>query len=141
MSKQQEVGKPSYIQEIVIFGFAAVALILAVLKYPNTNLLAWFIPAGVIAVYLVHRFLTGELDKKHRKSVSSSENSVSWKQLSIQIATYVSLYLITTGLLRGSVQGYNELFSVCIAVGYFFLVPLALKKFVWPKFFADKKGV
>lgn len=132
MNKEQllQVGPKA---GLVVFGVAAVALLLAIMQYPNTSAFGWIVPIGIISVYVLFNMWTAAINTKTKKPALNIKNQLTWKQLVVQLVTYFTLYFVTTGLLRASVGGYNELFSVAIAVVYFFAVPMALSRFFWTK--------
>lgn len=139
--KAKKNDNKSTVEEIAVIGSISAAFVPAMMQStPATNPIAWIAPSGIIAVYVLFRLWNADWRKETKKRNEPVKPEPSWTQLAIQLALYTGLYFITTGLLRGNIDGYNELFSVLIALGYFVAVPFVLKRLVWPKFYADKRG-
>lgn len=131
MSIKQPFSTRSYEVEIVIFGIAACLLVVGLLQHPNTEPFWWMMPAGIISVYFTHRFTSARLNSKAKKPARSTEKEVSWKLIALGLLIYVVMYAmsaVTTALLRGSVEHYNEWLSLPIGLTYFFLAHMAVKR-------------
>lgn len=131
MSKKQALTNRSYEAEIVIFGLSAILLVIAWFQYPDTDPFWWMMPAGMISVYFTHRFTSAKLNSKVKRPVRSTEKELSWKQIALGLCIYAVMYAmfaITTGLIRGSVENYNEWLSLPIGLTYFVLAHLAVKR-------------
>jgi hypothetical protein len=128
--------------EIAIIGGVASLWLAAMSQIsPINNPLAWLIPCGIIVVYVLFRLWTRSASSRKPKPMKAEKEQPVWWQLAIQMVAFYALYFVTTGLLRGSVEGYTEWYSVVITVVYFFGVQMVLNRFVWPKFPTTKKAV
>lgn len=93
--------------------------------------IVWLVPFGIITVYLLFKLWTAA--PTPRKNKQTEKYQLFWWQITIQMLTIFVLYFMTTATLRGSIDGYNEWFSVTIAVAYLLAVPMTLKHFFWTK--------
>lgn len=131
MSKKQALTTRSYETEIVIFGFSAIFLVVALLQYPDIDPFCWMMPVGMISVYFTHRLTSATLNSKVKRPVRSTEKDRSWKEIALGLSIYAgmyAMYVITTGLLRGNIENYNEWFSLPISLAYLVLALIAVDR-------------
>lgn len=120
-------------KEVAVIAFVVgfwVVIMSQLTTLPDT--LVWLVPGCIVGVYTLFRLWQAAITGKARKPAIPEAKQLTSVQVAIQMVTYFALYFTTAGLLRVSLDDYNELFSVIIAVSYFLVVPGFLRKFVWP---------